>query len=194
MRYTVWCRRRLIGETDLGFVRVVNQVRSGWFYPNAEGERVMPIVESALPAMREYLHRNAVDAAGNSLVQPATYESTEFADVAEAFQHLSSLDLELRREDGSVVPTSHIGIQDTEALLGLAGEAEEEEMNAASWSADDEPIEDDADIVGCMSDAAEPELDDIAEPGMDWMPVGIQEPPYPGYQIHVLLLEDDAIP
>jgi hypothetical protein len=120
VRYTVWSRGRSLGDTDLGFHPIIERCRSGWFHPNADGERLMPVFVALLPAMRAYLHRDAADSAGNRIVQPALAGSSLFADLAEAFQHLSSLDLELRREDGSVVPTSSIGIQDVQHLLALS--------------------------------------------------------------------------
>lgn len=204
MLYTVWCRGRLIGETDLGFFRLIEQSRSGWFHPNAEGERIMPVVASVLPAMRAYLHRDKVDAAGDPLVHPSMYGSTAFADLAEAFQHLSSLDLELRREDGSVVPTSDIGIQDTEQLLELAEELHDDARAGRE-------VDEELDVLDELDDVTEPwlldaadgaddidgaelDFDDLDHPVSGWMPEELEKPQFPRYQIHVLLLHDDAIP
>ena len=200
MRYTVWSRGRLIGDTDLGFIRFVDEARSGWFYPNADGERVMPTIAAVLPAMRAYLHRDAADEQGDSFVHPAMHGSTTFADLAQAFQHLRSLDLELRREDGSVVPTSDIGIQDTQQLLELA-DLDDDDLDPASWGAVDELLErDEGDSqldAGIMHD-----LDLFApgfeagydDPSTDWMPDDAEDPQYPRYQIHLQLLHGDAIP
>jgi hypothetical protein len=198
VRYTVWSRGRLIGETDLGFIRLINESRSGWFHPNIEGERLMPVIASVLPAMRAYLHRDAVDAAGESLVQPALNRSTLFADLAEAFQHLSSLDLELRREDGSVVPTSDIGIQDTHQLLELAEEVLDD-VDALNWDADDELIESDFDLrdgpdVVSDADAVLQAIEQLDDPVADWTPDDQPESTFPRYQIHVVLPLGDAIP
>jgi hypothetical protein len=206
VRYTVWSRGRLIGETDLGFIRLINQSRSGWFHPNTEGERSMPVIASVLPAMRAYLHRDAVDAQGDSLVQPALHGSTLFADLAEAFQHLRSLDLELRREDGTVVPTSDIGIQDTHQLVELPAlddEDDEDDVDAANWDADDELFEAtgrdlqlEADIEA-DAELIEQALEACAEGPFteaEWRADDLEEPQHPRYQIHVMLLQDDAIP
>ena len=197
MPYTVWSRGRQIGETDLGFHRVIDQFRSGWFHPNAEGERVMPVIASVLPAMRAYLHRDKVDAAGEPTMKPALHGSTLFADLAEAFQHVESLDLELRRDDGSVVPTASIGIRDTHQLLALADEVMAEAM--ASWDADDDFLEileeverefpplDDAEVV-------EQVLESLDDPIGDWTPDELDESRFPRYQIHIELVSGDAIP
>jgi hypothetical protein len=202
VRYTVWSRGRLIGETDLGFAQLVEQSRSGWFHPNADGERLMPVVASVLPAMRAYLHRDAVDAQGNSLVHPEMYGSTTFADLAEAFHHLGTLDLELRREDGTVVPTSDIGIQDTHRLVELA-ELDDDDLDAATSQADGEPVDLaerdrqlDADVMHdleLIEQGFETSLDDLFPA---WMPDHLQQPRFPRYQIHVLLADgaSDAPP
>jgi hypothetical protein len=196
--YTVWSRGRLIGESDLGFMRISNRSRSGWFHPNAEGERSMSVIASVLPAMRAYLHRDAVDAQGNSLVQPALQGSELFADLAEAFQHLRSLELELRREDGSVVPTADIGIQDMQQLLEFFP-VELDEIEACNPEIDDEihettdrdlPFE--ADVrsdAGVIEEALASHVDELVT---GWTPDDLEEPQFPRYQIHVLLLKDDA--
>ena len=197
MRYTVWSRGRLSGETDLGFAPLIELARSGSFHPNAEGERLMPGVASPLPAMRAYLHRNAVDASGNGFVQPELLGSTLFADLAEAFQHLESLDLELRREDGSVVPTACIGFQDTHELLALAEEDEavvEESLDADSPSAEEIAFLEELDASPADGDAwsgalIEDWTDDV---WTGWEPEKPIE--FPRYQIHVELLRADAIP
>lgn len=197
MRYTVWSRGRLIGETDLGFAPLVRQSRSGWFHPNADGDRAMPVIATVLPAMRAYLHRDVVDAQGKSLVHPQMHGSTTFADLAEAFQRLGSLDLELRREDGTVVPTSDIGIQDTHRLVALA--EVDDDLGAASTLADVvEPTERDlqlgADVMRDL-ELVDRRFDAAVEgPFPAWMPDDLQEPRFPRYQIHVLLLDGDAIP
>jgi hypothetical protein len=199
VRYTVWSRGRLIGDTDLGYIRIINKARSGSFHPNAEGERVMPVIASVLPAMRAYLHRDAVDALGDPIVQPALQGSKLFADLAEAFENLRSLDLELRREDGSVVPTSDIGIQDTQQLLEFAA-LDDGGVEAANGDADADHFEATERYpqlgYGGMDDA-EPSEQALGERVNDlcsaWTPDDLQEPQFPRYQIHVLLLHDDAI-
>lgn len=205
MRYTVWSHGRLIGETDLGFRRLVNASRSGWFHPNADGERQMPVIASVLPAMRAYLHRDAVDAQGDPMVQPALHGSTLFADLAEAFQHLLSLDLELRRDDGSVVPTSNIGIQDIQQLRELPAleddDDDDDDVGAESWDGDDDTLE--ADEYGLQLEMDVMHDLELIERGFgavdgdsctEWTSDDLEQSPHPRYQIHVLLLHDDAVP
>jgi hypothetical protein len=209
MRYSVWSRGRLIGETDLGFVRFDDLSRFGWFHPNPQGERLMPVVASVLPAMQAYLGRD-VDAPGDPIVRPAPRGSTLYADLAEAFQHLHSLDLELRREDGSVVPTLGIGIQDTHQLLELAAlelaKWDEDDLDAANWGSDDDLFETteselqlDADAM-LDTEATDQTLGALSNdptewtPDTEWRPEDLPDPRFPRYQIHVQLLRGDEIP
>lgn len=79
----------------------------------------MQVIASVLPAMRAYLHRGAVDAQGDALVQPALPDSTLFADLAEAFQHLDSLQLACApNEDGGVIP----GVEADEQAFGASND------------------------------------------------------------------------
>jgi hypothetical protein len=200
MPYTVWSRGRLIGETDLDFFRLCDQSRSGSFHPNAEGERLMPVVASVLPAMRAYLHRDMVDALGDPFVQPALIGSTLFADLAEAVQHVHSLDFELRREDGSVVPTSDIGIQDTHQLIELPPLVEED-LDAENGDADDDRLEmteSDLQLVADVmrdAEATDQTLGALLHDSFpEWTPEDLPEHQSLRYQIHVVLLRGDAIP
>jgi hypothetical protein len=135
----------------------------------------MPIVASVLPAIRAYLRRDAVDAEGAAITEPARHRSTLFADLAEAFQHLGALDLELRRDDGAVIPTLDIDLHDTHQLLELANEVDDRVDDSS----------DECDASEC--DASEWEAH-------EWSPDELEEPPRPRYQIHLTLLDDEAIP
>lgn len=195
MRYSVWSRGRLIGETDLGYYRIINRSRSGSFHPNSEGEQLMPVIASVLPAMRAYLHRDQVDPQGQSLVQPEMHGSTMFADLAEVFQRMHSLELELRREDGSVVPTVDIGIQDCEQLLEFSG-LESHRIEIGEVDGDDdlfETTEYDPELEASIAHDAELIEEGFGEHVDDPLPESQREP-FPRYQIHVLLTHDDAIP
>jgi hypothetical protein len=197
VRYTVWSRGHLIGATDLEFMSLVSTQRSGAFHPNEEGERVMSEIASVLPAMRAYLHRDLMDEKGNGFVHPSMNGSTTFADLAEEFQRLGARDLELRRDDGSAVPTLEIGIQDTEHLLPLVEEGFDDDIDTSD--ADDElkalaerypelqaAIEHDAALL----EQAMREDD----PTPDWLSEIVNRQSFPRYQIHVLLSDGLAIP
>jgi hypothetical protein len=186
LMYTVSSRGRPIGVTDLGFVRIGGPSRSGWFYPNAAGERLMPIFAAPLPAMRAYLHQDLRED-GNPIVQPQLIGSTLFADLAESLQNVASLDLALHREDGSLVPTELIGIQDTEQLLALADEADEER------DAEEDFDDDFDDAIDGELDPDESLLDGAIGQITAWIPEDDEPPKFPRYQIHVVLADASAI-
>lgn len=193
MRYAVWSHNRLIGETELAFPPIIPQARSGWFHPNADGERLMPVIAAVLPAMRAFLHRNARDAFGERVVQPSLKNTTLFADLAESFQHVESLDLEIRGDDGVVVPTCHVGIQDTHQLIGVAHldvdrmaepEADRQLRPPNRYGTSPRDVRADDLTLDAL----------LLEPKEQWAPARHTPTPFPRYQIHVLLDTDSATP
>jgi hypothetical protein len=165
---------RPIGGTDLGFVRIGARLRSGWFHPNAEGKRLMLTIGAVLPALRAYAHADAEGDDGQSIVELHMPGSTRLADLAEALQHVAALDLALHREDGSLVTTESIGIQDTEQLLALAAQ-DEPRCDAMARESDDVLME------------------DVTAQGPPWA-LDDESPALQRYQIHVWLAEDAAVP
>jgi len=158
MRYTIWSRGRLIGATDLAFACPMDECRGGWFHPNADGERIMPVISSILPALQAYLGR-ATPPAGEIPPLPELPGPAPLADLREAFHHVASLELELRDEQGALIPTSSIGIQDTHVLLELAREV------MARHVLDDELLVDDDDQGGWFESWTEEEADGLLHDG-----------------------------
>ena len=211
MLYTVSSRGRTIGVTDLGFMRLGGVNRSGYFHPNEEGERLVPSIAAGVPAMRAYMCRDTIDAHGRSIVQPQMIGSTVFADIAEALHRTAEFELAVHREDGSLVPTEQIGIQDTEQFRHLVGveivevfndgeEPDEADLELLLAQCDDDSTVFDADdaderLRACREDGAEgsddeDQEDEDTEP---WLPEDLV-PPYPRYQIHVRLLDAAEVP
>jgi len=192
MQYTVCSRGQVIGTTDLGFVRIEGDpVRAGWFHPNAHRETVMPMVTSMHGALRAYASHRASDPGGGRLVKRDLIGSAVFADIAEALQHLESLELTLHREDGSLVPTELIGLQDTEELLALNRPAEHP-CDDASFEDESWLDELDDELEGQMDEEPilEAELPDRAE---GWSPHE-ESIEWPRYQIIVHVANGDVIP
>ena len=185
---------------DPSFERTFDSSRSGWFHPNALGEELLPSIALHLPAMRAFVCRNVRDADGQSIVQPNFRSSSLFADLAEAFNHLEAMELTLHHADGMLIPTAQIGIQDTEQLLALAtwndpcpepdpSIAEDDwEENIGLELRWDPEIEVDLELMSeSWQEGDEDDLEDL------WVPY--EEPTaLPRYQVHVELLEPNAIP
>lgn len=171
MPYTVWSRGRKLGATDLGFLHFIRDSRMGWFAPAAEYEKLMPIATG---------------------VQSALHAHASWADLAAAFQHCEALALELRRDDDSIVPTASIGIQDVQELL--VGDAATEVLELPrEWEDRDdlflEWTERDSAVL-IDEYAADRTLDLYGESMAD----DLEDGSFSRYQIHVQLVDADAIP
>ena len=166
MRYTLWSRGRLLGETDLGFIYRQNGFRCGWLEPTALGERLMPAATGVPPA----LHAECL----------MESDATARADLLSAIDQEEALELVLCGPDGAVIATEDIGIIDTHHLLALAeselgdedaAEVDEEaeiEAPGEEWSADLEPAS--------FEEASEEERE------------------FPRYQIQIRLVDHHSLP
>ena len=206
--YTICSRGVPIGVSDLSFLRIGGPNRSGYLMPNAEGERLLPALASVLPAMRAWMHRD-VDFEGQPSVQPHLFGSSLFADLAEAFHHLDGQELTLHREDGTVIPTEVIGIQDTEQLRSLSewddafAPVEEEESDAEEAFYHIE-FNDDVDAETREAFLREVEelsndllLDDMQPwESPEWLLEEIEypQPEFPRYQVHVRVIDERDVP
>jgi hypothetical protein len=199
MPYTLWSRGRLIGHTDLGFARFMPKMRMGWFHPTPEGERVMPIVVGMPPAMHAYVNRARELTGDATAVQAELDRSTEGADLSAAFQHHEALELQLRRDDGSVIRTEDIGVVDTHRLIELSREPRQCE-HVEEWS-------DVGDLLLEQSESERQLEEDIdhdvalirewfgqSDGFREWAIGEVDETKFPRYQIQVELFDDAAIP
>ena len=186
MPYTLWSRGRLLGKTDLGFRPVFPKFRAGEFTPTELGERVLPIFASLRPALSAL--RDVTDGAlmanpdardADDWPPQSVRNTTAYADAMSLADELDSLALELRDDDGTVIKTEDIAIQDTEQLLAMAEED------------DDLPL--DEDLTAEMKEAIEEEVAMMTEAFADlddepWMPAK----EFARYQIFVALTGHDA--
>jgi hypothetical protein len=166
VRYTLWSRGRLLGETDLGFIFRPNGFRMGWFHPTALGDRLMPIATGVSPALRTLC-----------MIGP---DPTAQADVQAAVDQAAALELELHGPDGAVIATEDIGIIDTHYLLELARSVprEDEELSPEEEAAVQEMLEE-------FADDEDVDLDLVSAE---------EETEFPRYQIQVHLVDHKSIP
>lgn len=208
VRYTVWSHGREIGQTDLGFRRCFKGFRSGWFHPNLAGEELMPIIDAVASAIFGCMHRESRDHPGRPIAHAEPVSSEAFNDAAEALARAESLDLQLRREDGTLVPTSSIG------LRGYPHDVELEDLEATDWSPGDEGLDGTESFESSAAGEGCGELDDAGTfwESTSWRPdeaaeldesSGWRRPRLADdqsalqgrrYQIHVLIDCDDVIP
>jgi hypothetical protein len=211
VQYTITSRGRPIGVTDLGFRCRGGAGRMGWFHPNADGERLMPIVAAVTAATREYAQRFRAGEPDCSSIEDRQQEARLLADIAEAYQHADALELELHAEDGPVIPTDSVSILDTEELLAWPDAADATD-DAEFWKlggrATDplyDPLEDlfdeELDALEHDEPCFDPDADDeivfgdgFANEFAPWTPDEYEPDPSMRYQIFVSLLDPKAIP
>jgi len=124
-------------------------------------------------------------------------QTTQYADMLAAIEHERGLSLELRGPDGKVIPTEDIFIQDSEYLLSLADEADEEDFYKNTW---DETM--DLELDEELQASVDHDLEILFPSGGvddwesgDWVPERDEEPvDFPRYQIHVRLINDSDVP
>jgi hypothetical protein len=150
----------------------------------------MPLITGPIPGISIRRDRELPSSAAPAADEASASLSTSDADLAEFLQHVRAFDLTLHHEDGSLIATEFIGIQDTERLLALGAECEAHDARAAEdvdlfdadESLDAEEIAGDVEAI----------LDDFDEDE----PWRVDEGPadLPRYQLIVELIDERAIP
>ena len=194
MQFTIASKGRPIGTTDLEFLRIGGPIRSGYFYPAAEADQMLPLIASTLPAVRAYLHRNVTDSDGRRMVQPHLLGSSLFADIAEDIQRSVSFDLTLHRADDSLVPTYVIAIQDTDPACSSftyeKGLLQGRLCEMDDWvHGVDVDFHDDGEFPGIVAFRVDKATGEVYPFTPD-----IDVPEFPRYQVHVVLIDDRLIP
>lgn len=168
----------------------------GDLIPTALGEQLLPIVTGVSRVVVEASRAERAqrrEAGEPRQFEKAAYERTSaYADFMEAATHAESLELQLRGPDGRVIPTERIAVQDTEFLLSLARDAEQEaDAGIHEWDPELEAMmEHDCALDDEWLEGEEPEglWDDYGDP------VPEEKGTFPRYQIQVRLLDASAIP
>jgi hypothetical protein len=107
--YTVWCNDRLVGESDLDYIANTDEHMMGDFVATEFGEELIPILMAPRKAMMA---------------------REPMASVESLFERRQGIPLVLRDPAGAVMPAELIEITDTEWLLSLAPDIEDD------WQAD----------------------------------------------------------
>lgn len=128
----------MLGETDLGFVRVYSNMRMGWFHPSKHGDILMPVLTGPGPALKAVgrLMRDPVRSVIRSRETEETEEyppdirtTTQYADLVSSVDELESMELQMRDPDGVVMETDHVGINDMEFKLSFLSKRERRRLD-----------------------------------------------------------------
>lgn len=201
MAYTIMSGGRPIGTTELGFVRIWGPLRSGWFVPNAEGERLMPVVTAMHVALQEDARSRDAGEPPEPALLPELEGGPPHADVIEAMHHVDALDLTLHHPDGTLIPTEMVALQDTEQLLAWIPITEARD-EARPWTLErdraDAEIDEAAERDLAVIEEIRREMEGIErteELALEWDDLDdATAPPGERYQVFVMLESSDAIP
>ena len=175
----------------------------GWFHPNSLGQELVPLIVPPGPETPALLQRSALEDHGSAIAHRDIVRAACFKALQEFFERVQALDLTLHLEDGTLVPTESIGIQDTELLLAIPDsfpmDDEEDWMfdDDEPWDIEDEEPWDVEEVKAWSPDedleAEWPDIDEAIERFSDaWRPGLSEEEPstFPRYQICVEFVDD----
>jgi hypothetical protein len=179
MTYTLWSRGELLGESTLGYVRCFPNIRTGDLRATPKGVAVIERLTQARADCRATTKRVLWEKSESPVPESELKEL--MADYDAARDQEEALAMELRAPDGSVIPTTDIYVLDTEYLIAIGREAEEEDESAEI-------------VLSEEDQAAVDEM--LAEWEEDHPPWAQQEPEREPerYQIHVTLVDQWSIP
>lgn len=183
MTYTLWSRDELLGESALDYVRVMDNVRTGDLQLTQKGL----VLIGRLTQTREDSYRSARrvnierPAAGDEASEQALR-----ADLAALRDQYDVLALELRAPNGEVIPTDDIHVTDTEFLLAIDRERDEEAESAMEDDSDDDP---DSVLAADLED----QLAALVVERPPWLPEAPHRPPA-RFQLSVTLTDEWSIP
>ena len=180
MTFTLWSRGELLGESTLDYVRVIPHLRTGDLYPTDKGlivfERLSQFRADAYYAARRINKKATFDESDLKTVQ---------ADLAAQNNHYEALAMELHTSEGVVIPTDDIWVTDTEYLLSIAREADEEDETPLSAEAA-------AHVEEAVKEIQE-HLRELEENSPPWLPDGPEREPV-RFQVSVILRSEFSIP
>ena len=180
MTYTLWSHGELLGESALDYVRVIPKLRTGDLHLTEKGlivfDRIAQTHADAYYSARRFNRANGAD--------DELEKKTLHADLAAEEDQYAALALELRAPNGSVIGTEGIHVTDTEYLLNIDRERQDEDE-----SLEESGTEDDLDFDSALEDLAE-EFEADHPP---WASEGPERPPA-RFQLYVTLTDEWAIP
>jgi hypothetical protein len=184
MTYTLWSHGELLGESELDYVRVFSHLRTGDLHVTQKGmvafERLSQTHADSFYGMRRLngeRERGTVDSSD---------EKTLLADLAAEQDQYDALALEIRAPNGSVIATESIHVTDTDYLLAIAREQDEEDELSGDVAPED--VLEAEDLA-----ALDQQLEELEEDDPPWAQPAPQREPA-RFQISVTLKDEWAIP
>jgi hypothetical protein len=182
--YTIWSHGRLAGETDLGFILREGNHRTGHFFPTAFGQSLVPIINEPRRLIKAL---RGVPGDARSSDDPAWIALHSAFEIAAERER--ALELELRDENGVVIPTEDVSIRDMDLTLELYP-GDEEELDRVTITPEDQ-----AEFDREMAEMREWAQDSARELELLGHRDAIDEnAPLPRFQVQVFLVHEWSIP
>ena len=182
--YTLWSKGELLGESELGYVRVFPRLRTGDLKTTPKGliaiERLTQTHADSHYSARRLTSEKLQDTVGPS------DEKTLLADLAAEADQYEALALELRAPDGSVIATESIYVADTDYLQAIDSERDEEDEFPTDVASEDLLDSDDR-------AALQQQLEEFEEDYPPWVQPAPEREPV-RFQISVTVKDEWAIP
>jgi hypothetical protein len=182
--FTVWSHGRLVGETDLGFILRDGNHRTGYFFPTAFGETLIPIFNEPrriIKALAEIREDSRSRDDPRRLALDAAFEI--------ACDREKALALELRDANGIVIPTEDVGIRDTDLTLELYPGDDLEFDDVVITPEQQAEFERDMEELSEWAQDARRELELLGH-----RDVVDEEAPLPRFQVQVFLVHEWSVP
>jgi hypothetical protein len=179
MTYSLWSHGELLGESALDYVRVISNLRTGDLHLTQKGLTVIGRVTQTRDDSYRSVRRVNMERSDSG---EESSEPTLRADLSALQDQYDALALELRAPNGDVIPTDDIHVTDTELLLAIDRELNEEEESSTEDAIDGDQDHD--------------FLDQLAEWVVEhpsWLPEPPARPPA-RFQLSVTLIDEWSIP
>lgn len=184
MTYTLWGHGELLGESELDYVRVFPNLRTGDLQVTPKG---LIAIERLTQTRADsyYTARRLIIEKSHGPIDPSD-QRTLFADLAAERDQHEALALELHAPDGSVIATESITVTDTDYLLAIGSDPFEEDTSPPVDALEGVLDSDDLAALERELEAFEADHPPWAQPATEREPVR--------FQISVMLKDEWAIP
>lgn len=114
MTYELWSGDVRLGRTSLDFPQCSPVVFSGEFAAEPTQEAAVADMAINIDCVALWMQRQTRNSAGDHIVRPEFRQSRLFTTIGETLVRRFNPLLQLRRADGTVIPTRHLAIRDME--------------------------------------------------------------------------------
>ncbi len=116
MTYELWAGDVCLGRSTLEFQHLSNITFGGEFTPDPDHTDAVERMAVNIDCVSSWMNRETRNAAGDYIVTPHYRNSRLFTTIAELVARQFDPSLQLRKADGTVIPSRHLVLRDLERL------------------------------------------------------------------------------